>query len=96
MADNDELIVQKQATRSDVIKDHIAGMGGYAIAEKYGLDTEKVKEILQQADAEGKFIPGGLGGDADSNFEDNKIVEGVNPPAKVETTDTKTTTKNQP
>lgn len=52
-------VVQKQATVGDIINDHINGVGGYAIAEKYGLDPKKVQEIVFAADAAGKFIPKG-------------------------------------
>lgn len=57
--DNDELIVQKQATVKDILDGHMAGMSGLEIANKYGIDSERVKEIIRQADEEGRFIPPG-------------------------------------
>jgi len=81
-------IVQKQATVEQIIKDHMAGVGGYAIAEKYGMDTDKVKQIINEANDAGKFIPDGVRPSAD--FSDDEpvkpLVEGVNPDAKSETT----------
>jgi len=51
------IVVQKAATVEDIVADHIAGLGGYAIAEKYGLDTEKVKQIINDADQKLAFVP---------------------------------------
>lgn len=53
-------VVQKQATVGDIITDHITGLGGYQIAQKYGIDPEKVKKIVAQANEEGRFIPAGV------------------------------------
>lgn len=52
-------VVQKQATVGDIVNDHINGVGGYEIAEKYGIDPMKIQQIIQDADAAGKFIPVG-------------------------------------
>lgn len=52
-------VVSRQATVGDIINDHMNGVGGYAIAEKYNLDPFKVQEIIAAADAAGKFIPPG-------------------------------------
>ena len=83
MADNTE--VQKQATVQDVIDKHMAGVGGYQIAEDLGMDTEKVKQIIQDANDSGKFIPeGGV-----VTSQDDRVValeEGENPKTNVETT----------
>lgn len=80
-------VVQKSATVQDIIDGHIAGLSGYAIAEKFGIDPEKVKEIIRDAEARGAFIPKGVEQAADV-VEDKveALVEGVNPEAAVETT----------
>lgn len=50
-------VIQKAATVQDIINDHMAGLSGYQIADKYGLDTERVKVIINDADRRGAFIP---------------------------------------
>lgn len=58
----DELVVQevqKAATVQDLVNDHINGLGGYEIAAKYGMDTERVKDILREANNRGAFVPAG-------------------------------------
>lgn len=89
MDDKDTVVVQQQATVGDIIDAHMHGMGGYAIAEKFGIDTEKVKQIIHDADVAGKFIPKGAAVPVDK-VEDvpAPIEEGVNPEVAVETTDT--------
>lgn len=59
---NDEVVqeVQKAATVQDIITDHINALSGYQIADKYGLDTEKVKAIINDADRKGAFVPAGV------------------------------------
>ena len=78
----------------DIINDHMNGVSGYEIADKYGMDTEKVKKLIEQANQEGKFIP--ESGATDPLVRDiqqpkvpnpsQPLVEGVNPKAEVETT----------
>ena len=92
MADNTE--VQKSTSMQDIIDDHMNGVSGYEIADKYGMDTEKVKQLIDQAEKEGKFIPDS--GATDPLVRDvqqpkvaspsQPLVEGVNPKAEVETT----------
>lgn len=90
MADDDELVVQKKATVKDILDAHIQGMGGYEIAEKFGIDTEKVKDIIRVADEEGKFIPDGAAAPVDKVSDNPEpLNEGVNPTPDVETTNTK-------
>lgn len=55
--------VQVAATVQDIINDHINALSGYQIAEKYGLDTDKVKQIINEADQRLAFVPA----DADGN-----------------------------
>lgn len=85
MADND-IQIQKSASLQQIIDDHLVGLSGYDIADKYGLDTEKVKQILQDANDEGKFIPDGVTPSADFSDRPTPLAEGVNPETKVETT----------
>ena len=83
----DDFQVQKSASMKDIINDHMAGLSGYDIADKYGLDTEKVKELIAQADSEGKFIPDGKEIPVDSQVSrPEALKEGENPEVKVETT----------
>ena len=83
----DDFQVQKSASMQDIINDHMAGLSGYDIADKYGLDTEKVKELIAQADSEGKFIHDGKEIPVDSQVNrPEALKEGQNPEVKVETT----------
>ena len=87
MSDIDNFQVQKSASMQDIINDHMAGVSGYAIAEKYGLDTEKVKQLIDEADKAGKFIPDGGKIPVDSDVSRiEPLVEGHNPSTEVETT----------
>lgn len=84
--------VQKSATVEEIVEDHINGLGGYAIAEKYGLDTDVVKRIIADADARHAFVPEGVEPPVDS-INDPVIVplkEGEEPQVKTG----KTTTAN--
>jgi len=63
--------VQVAATVQDIINDHINGLSGYQIAEKYGLDTEKVKHIINEADRRLAFVP------ADENGNKTAPVDAV-------------------
>lgn len=94
--ENEEIVVQKQATVGDIIEAHISGMGGYEIADKYGVDPEKVKMVIARADAAGKFIPEGVERPVDmlSDLPDlaQPLDEGINPVAKT----SKTATTNTP
>lgn len=109
MDDNTPLnVVQKQATVGELITDYIAGEGITAIAEKYGLAPEKVRDVIQQADREGKLIPPGAEVPIDKVSDTPEpLVEGKNPEAEKATTENpapgtgatyepKATTKNQP
>lgn len=49
--------VQRAATVQDIVTDHINGLGGYEIATKYGLDSERVKQIIADADVRLAFVP---------------------------------------
>ena len=95
MADNTE--VQRSATLEEIVADHMVGLSGYAIAEKYSMDTEQIKGILNQANEDGKFIPDT--GATDPIVRDSQqpvvtpsaqpLTEGENPKTEVETTDKK-------
>lgn len=103
-------VVQKQATVGDIINDHINGLGGYEISDKYGIDPKKVQEIIFAADAAGKFIPKGSPVPVDKVTDTpaevteavvaapavEPLVEGENPepPAEVVAPDAMMTTKN--
>lgn len=86
MADNTE--VQKAASMQNIIDDHMAGVSGYAIAEKYDMDTEKVRLLIQEANDSGKFIPTSAGGEQYTSQHDRVVAleEGKNPEVEVETT----------
>lgn len=73
-------VVSRQATVGDIINDHINGVGGYAIAEKYNLDPKKVQDIVFAADAAGKFIPAGASVPVDK-VTDTPAAVVVAPPA---------------
>jgi hypothetical protein len=81
-------IIHPQATVGDIIRDHINGLGGYEIAEKYSLSTNKVQEIIFAADKAGKFIPAGKQAPVDKidDFVPEPLAEGENPKAKMATT----------
>lgn len=49
--------VQVAASVQDIVTDHINGLSGYQIADKYGLDTDKVKQIINEADRRLAFVP---------------------------------------
>jgi len=49
--------IQKAATVQDIVDAHIAGKSGYEIAEEYGLETDKVKQIIAEADSRLAFVP---------------------------------------
>ncbi len=97
MNDNDlvEQVVQVKATVGNIVNDYINGMGGYAIADKYGLDTDKVANILRDADAAGKFIPKGAPVPIDKVTDTPApIVEGNTPEPETVASSKKSTTKN--
>lgn len=50
-------VINPQATTENITEDHIKGLSGYAIAEKYGMDDEKVKVIIRDLEASGAFEP---------------------------------------
>jgi hypothetical protein len=50
-------VINPQATTESITQDHINGLSGLAIAEKYGMDDEKVKSIIRDLDASGAFEP---------------------------------------
>lgn len=81
--------VQRSATVQQIVDDHMAGVSGYDIADKYGMDTEKVKEIIQKANDEGKFIPDGTKPSADFADAPKPLKEGENPKVEPETTSNK-------
>ena len=81
--------VQRAASVQNIVDDHMAGVSGYAIADKYGMDTEKVKDIINKANDEGRFIPDGFKPSADYSDTPKPLVEGENPDFKVETTTSK-------
>lgn len=84
-------VVQQQATVGQIIDDYINGAGITAIAEKYGVAPEKVRDVVMQADREGKFIPEGASVPIDKVTDTpvvEPIVEGETPK------ETKATTKN--
>lgn len=74
-------VVQKAATVEEIIADHINGLGGYAIAEKYGLETDKVKQIINEADQRLAFVPAGVEAPVDALPEAvvKPLAEGENP-----------------
>lgn len=66
--DNDQpvdQVIHKQATVGDIIQRYIHGKNAYDIAEEFGLDSEKVKEIILSANAAGKFRPEGQADELD-------------------------------
>jgi len=67
--------VQRAATVQDIVNDHVSGLGGYAIAEKYGLDTERVKQIISDADARLAFVPADENGNKQAPVD--SIVESI-------------------
>lgn len=84
--------VQKAATVADIVNDHMGNeekrvmpLSGYQIAEKYGLDPERVKEVLAKADANLDFVPADKDGNkippVDSLYEPiiAPLKEGENP-----------------
>lgn len=54
--------VQKAATVQDIVEDHINGLSGYQIADKYGLDTDVVKRIINEQDQKLAFVPADANG----------------------------------
>lgn len=50
-------VINPQATTESITQDHIAGLSGYAIAEKYNMESEKVKIILRDLEEQGAFEP---------------------------------------
>lgn len=54
-----EQVIHKQATIGDIIQRYIHGRNAYEIAEEFGLEAEKVKEIILHANAAGQFRPAG-------------------------------------
>ncbi len=93
MDHNEPIIeVQKAATVQDIINDHLGNeekrihpLSGYQIAEKYGLDPEKVKQIISEADSRLAFVPADENGNkiapVDSIVESiiQPLPEGENP-----------------
>ena len=50
-------VINPQATTESITEDHIKGLSGYAIAEKYNMESEKVKIILRDLEEQGAFEP---------------------------------------
>lgn len=88
-------VVQKQATVGELIKDYMNGKGITQIAEEYGVAPEKVRDVIQQADREGKFMPKGSTASVDKVSDTPEpLTEGENPPPGKGATFA--STKNQP
>lgn len=72
-------VVSRQATVGDIINDHIHGLGGYEIAEKYNLDPKKVQDIIFAADESGKLMPAGQPAPIDKVTDTPVIAPAVEP-----------------
>lgn len=76
--------IQKAASVEQIVADHIKGLGGYEIADKYGLDSEVVKDVIKAAEARGDLKPGAKPAEPAAT---EPLAEGENPEPKVMTTD---------
>jgi len=76
--------VQRGATMQDLVNDHINGLSGYAIAAKYGMDTEQVKRLINDADKRLMFVPKGQDAPIDAMSEPliQPLAEGEDPSNK--------------
>lgn len=76
--------IQRAATMADIVKDHNLGLSGYAIAAKYGLDTEVVKRLINEANEKLMFVPKGKEAPVDALGEPliQPLAEGEEPSAK--------------
>lgn len=74
-------VIHKQATVGDIIQRYIHGANAYDIAEEFGLDAEKVKEIIVHANTAGKFRPAGQPDELDLPEEAPQVAEAPAAPA---------------
>lgn len=85
LGDDMKAVVQKSATVGDIIERYIKGISPLAIAEEFGLDVNKVGQLIHDAEAAGKFIPEGIEASIDKVTDTPKrkvpkpLVEGENP-----------------